>query len=241
MKKYRRILLKLSGEALGTKDSILDKKFLIALLNQLRILKDEFEVEIAIVVGGGNIFRGQISKELGLGNDTSPADYMGMMATTINALGIKTFLKNNGLDSTLQNSLEFESISDKINPKLAIQDLKKNKIVVFGGGTGKPYLSTDTAAALRAIDINAEAILMAKNGVDGAYDDDPRLNTNANFFTNLTFDEVIKKKLKVVDLEAMELLKGKKIDLILFNMNNPNNIINLYRDDKIKKTIIKEK
>ncbi|NQX83110.1 MAG: UMP kinase [Mycoplasmataceae bacterium] len=241
MKKYKRILLKLSGEALGSSSSILDKGILNGLLKQIKTLRDEYDIEIAIVVGGGNIFRGQISENLGMGKDTEPADYMGMLATTINALGMVTFLNNHGVESVLQNSLFFEKISNGINSEEAKKDLKLKKIVVFGGGTGKPYLSTDTAASMRAIEIEADAILMAKNGVDGVYDDDPRINLDANFIPYLTFDEVIKRKLKVVDLEAMEMLKDKKIDLLLFNMNTPNNIINLYKDINTRKTIISEK
>ncbi len=237
---YKRILLKLSGEALGSQNSILDKAILTNLLKQLKTLRDEHKVQVAIVVGGGNIFRGQISSDLGMGNDTAPADYMGMMATSINALGISTFLNNNGVDAVMQNSLAFEKISEGINTQEAIEALEANKIVVFGGGTGRPYLSTDTAAAMRAIDINADGILMAKNGVDGVYTEDPNINPDAELISELTFQDVIDQDLKVVDHEAMEMLKGKEIDLILFNMNTPNNIINLYKDTNTNKTIIKE-
>ncbi len=238
---YKRILLKLSGEALGSQSSILDKSILTNLLKQLKTLRDEYKVQVAIVVGGGNIFRGQISETLGMGEDTAPADYMGMMATTINALGIETFLNNNGVEAVMQNSLAFEKISLGINSEEAIKSLEEGKVVIFGGGTGKPYLSTDTAAALRAIDINADGILMAKNGVDGVYTDDPNVNPDATLIPNMTFQDVIDQNLKVVDHEAMELLKGKNIDLILFNVNTPNNIINLYKDQNTNKTIIKEK
>ncbi len=238
---YKRILLKLSGEALGSQSSILDKSILTNLLKQLKTLRDEYKVQVAIVVGGGNIFRGQISETLGMGEDTAPADYMGMMATTINALGIETFLNNNGVEAVMQNSLAFEKISLGINSEEAVKSLEEGKVVIFGGGTGKPYLSTDTAAALRAIDINADGILMAKNGVDGVYTDDPNVNPDATLIPNMTFQDVIDQNLKVVDHEAMELLKGKNIDLILFNVNTPNNIINLYKDQNTNKTIIKEK
>ncbi len=237
---YKRVLLKLSGEALGSSYSILDKSILTNLLKQIKTLRDEHDVQVAIVVGGGNIFRGQISDDLGMGEDTAPADYMGMTATTINALGISTFLNNNGVEAIMQNSLKFEKISDGINPEEAIKALEEKKIVIFGGGTGKPYLSTDTAAALRAIDINADGILMAKNGVDGVYTDDPNVNPDATLITSMTFQDVIDQDLKVVDHEAMKMLQGKNIDLILFNMNTPNNIINLYTDKNTNKTIIKE-
>ncbi len=238
---YKRILLKLSGEALGSHKSILDKSILMNLLKQLKKLTDDLKVEVAIVVGGGNIFRGNISDDLGMGEDTANADYMGMMATTINALGIATFLNNNGVGAVMQNSLSFEKISKGIDAEAADRALKAGNIVVFGGGTGKPYLSTDTAAALRAIDINADGILMAKNGVDGVYTEDPNVNPEAKLIPELSFQDVIDQDLKVVDHEAMQMLKGKEIDLILFNMNTPNNIINLYEDHTTNKTIIKEK
>ncbi len=238
---YKRILLKLSGEALGSQKSILDKAILMNLLKQLKRLTDDLKVEVAIVVGGGNIFRGNISDDLGMGEDTAKADYMGMMATSINALGIATFLNNNGVGAVMQNSLAFEKISNGIDCEAADKALKAGNIVVFGGGTGKPYLSTDTAAALRAIDINADGILMAKNGVDGVYTEDPNVNPEAKLISELSFQDVVDQNLKVVDHEAMKMLKGKGIDLILFNMNTPNNIINLYEDHNTNKTIIKEK
>ncbi len=237
----KRILLKLSGEALGTQSNVLDKKILTDILKQIKCLQNDYKVEIAIVVGGGNIFRGKVSDELGMGEDTSPADYMGMMATSINALGLVTFLNNNGVKAVLQNSLKFEKISDGLNSEKAKSDLGNGEVVIFGGGTGQPYVSTDTAAAMRAIEIEADAILLAKNGVDGVYDDDPRINIDATFIPELTFNEFLSKNLKVVDKEAIEMLKGKNIDIILFNMNTPNNIINLYKDENTKKTIIKEK
>lgn len=239
--KYKRILLKLSGEALGTKDDVLDKEVLTNILEQIKILINDFNVELSIVIGGGNLFRGKVSESLGMGKDTSIADYMGMMATTINAMGIAAFLNNNGIEAIMQNSLKIEHISEGINKEEANNALKENKVVIFGGGTGEPYVSTDTAAAMRAIEINAEVILMAKNGVDGVYDIDPTENPNAKFIENLTFEEVIEKNLKIVDKEAMNLLKNEKIDLIVFNMKTPNNIINLYRDKQTRKTTIRGK
>ncbi len=240
MKKYKRIILKLSGEALASSTSSISKKILTNILFQVQELQKEYKIEIAIVPGGGNIFRGKISKELGMGDDTAPADYMGMLATSINAIGLTTFFNLNGVKTIMQNSLEIEKVAAKINPKIAIKALEEGKVVIFGGGTGRPYLSTDTAAAERAIEIKADAILMAKNGVDGIYTTDPNFDKNAKFIKQITFAEVIKKDLQVVDHEAMELLEGKGIDILLFNMNTTNNIINLYKDINTKKTIIKE-
>ena len=239
--KYKRILLKLSGEALGSKDSIFDKNVLDNLLEQIKFLLNEKKVKIAIVVGGGNIFRGKISTDLGMGEDTSDADYMGMMATSINALGLKTFLENSGVPTIFQNSLKFEKISNGLNKSKSNKALDKNKVVIFGGGTGEPYLSTDTAASMRAIDIKADAILMAKNNIDGVYTSDPQKDKGAKHLEKISFDEIIEKDLKVIDSKAIELLKGKNIDIIIFNMNKKNNIINLYENSNTKKTIIKEK
>ncbi len=237
---YKRILLKLSGEALGSRGKTLSRRTLTDLYKQIKELQTTYKIEIAIVVGGGNMFRGAVSESLGLGEDTSAADYMGMMATTINAIGLNTFLNNHGVDAIVQNSLEIEKISNGIDIEKANKELSSGKVVIFGGGTGEPYVSTDTAAALRAIEINADAILMAKNDVDGVYDKDPKENPNAKFISKLSFNDLIDQKLKVVDKEAMEMLKDKNIDVILFNMNTPNNIINLYKYDNTRKTVIKE-
>lgn len=236
MKNYKRVILKLSGEALKDGDLILSKKVLADILNQLKILVNEYKIEIAIVVGGGNIWRGENIKELKMNREK--ADYMGMLATSINALGITSYFNQNNLKTKMQNALDFEKISEVIDIKKANSYLKNNYILLFGGGTGKPFLSTDTAAALRALDIQADAILMAKNEIDGVYDSDPKTNSKAKLFSKLTFQEVIDKKLKFADEEAMKLLQGKNIDIIVFNMNKKNNIVNLYNNPKTKKTLI---
>lgn len=242
MKNYQRIVLKLSGEAFKQADDnfVINKDVLIDLANQINILKNQYNLQIGIVVGGGNIFRGKVSHELGLGDDTGHADYIGMLSTSINALVLNLFLNNLGITSKVQNAFKIENIVDKFNAKKAIQQLENNHVVILGGGTGKPYLSTDTAAAQFAKSIKAKVILMAKNNVDGVYDSDPLLNKTAKFLPNLSFEELIAKNLKVIDHEALEILKGTKIDILLFNMNKRNNIINLYRNEKTKKTIIKE-
>ncbi len=234
---YKRVLLKLSGEALAKKDSIYDKNVLENITYQIKYLLDK-NIEVAIVIGGGNVFRGKSSDSFGFGDDTKAGDYMGMMATTINGLALKTFLKERDIPAYLMNSFEVEDIAEKVDASKA-KEMIKEKVIIFGGGTGKPYLSTDTAAAMRAIDIDADLILMAKNGVDGVYDTDPKKNPSAKFLPEISFDEVISQGIKVVDHEAMKMLKGKNIDIVLFNMNIPNNIINLFEDDRTKKTIIK--
>ena len=235
---YKRIILKLSGEALSNDGSIFSKDIFKNIVDQIKLLQSEFNIQVGIVVGGGNIFRGEISSQLGLGADTKWADYMGMLATSINALGLYTYFNENKLETIYQNSFDIEKIAPKINPKKAIEALEENKVVIFGGGTGEPYLSTDTAAALRAIDIKADAILMAKNNIDGIYDKDPNKDKNAKFIEKLTFEEVISKDLKVVDKEAMKILNNKKIDILLFGMNEKNSIIDLCLKPDYKKTII---
>ncbi|RKX66263.1 MAG: UMP kinase [Tenericutes bacterium] len=165
---------------------------------------------------------------------------MGMMATSINAKALESFFTLKNLPVSNYNSLEFESIAPKVDAIKADLDLKAGKVVIFGGGTGKPFLSTDTAAAMRAIDIKAEVILMAKNGVDGVYTSDPKKNADARHIPELTFDDVIQQNLQVVDKEAMQLLKGKNIDILLFNMNQDNSIIGIFNNESQNKTIIKD-
>lgn len=236
---YKNILLKLSGEAISKDNNVISKEILENIFHQVNYLIKK-NVKVSIVVGGGNIFRGEISNSLGLGKDTALADYMGMLATTINAMAINSYFNNKNLKSELLNSFNIEKVAKKVTPSKAKKFLKEGKVVIFGGGTGKPYVSTDTAAALRAVEINADVILMAKNGVDGAYSKDPKKNKNVTFFPRLNYQEIIEKDLKVIDHEMIPILKGKKIDVILFNMKIKDNIINLYNEKNVKNTIIKE-
>lgn len=239
--RYKNILLKLSGEAISNENSIISKEMLDSIFYQVNYLVKKRNVKVSIVVGGGNIFRGEVSDSIGLGKDTADADYMGMLATIINALAFKAFFKNKGLETEVLSAFEIENIIKKANIARINNILNAGKVLIFGGGTGKPYVSTDTAAAMRAIDIKADVILMAKNGVDGAYSEDPKKTTdNVVFFDKLSYKDVINKNLKIIDHEMLNLLKGKNIDIVLFNMNTKNNIINIYEDKVIKKTVIKE-
>lgn len=235
---YKRILLKLSGEALGNEKSSYDKEVLSDLLKQIKSLKLKHKLEIAIVLGGGNIFRGQLSSMLGFGDETAPADYIGMQATILNAFALKALLEKNEIEVEIQNVLNYEFINSTFNIKKAKKALSNNKVVIFSGGTGKPYLSTDTAAAKKAIEIEADAIFFAKNGVDGIYDSDPKKNSNAKFFPKITFNNIIENKLEIMDMEAIELLKTKSTDVVVFNMNIKNNIVNVIENPKTPKTII---
>lgn len=242
MKSYKRILLKLSGEALKDKknDLVLSKEVLDNLLHQVSTLVKKHKVQVAIVVGGGNIWRGVNIEKLQMKDSSlERADYMGMTATTFNALGISTYFNQKGLKTYMQNALDFEKISDKLNSKKAIAHLNKYDVVIFGGGTGKPFLSTDTAAADRALEIKADVIFVAKNGTDGVYTADPNKVKTAKFIEYITYQEMISKKLNAMDLAAMKKLKGKNIDILLFDFNKKDNIINIFKQpEKTKKTII---
>ena len=231
--KYKRVILKISGEALQSKEDIIDYGVFQDIFNTVRELK-EAGMQVAIVVGGGNIYRGfgktHIEEEKG--------HYMGMLATSINAVAMTSFFNRNGLGANLQNSFMIENIAPKIKPSDAIRELEAGMVVIFGGGTGKPFVSTDTGSAWRADDIKADAILMAKNGVDGVYTADPKHDNNAKLIPKLTFKEIFEKKLKVIDSEAAQFLQEKNIDVIVFNMDKITNLHKILDDDDEKKTII---
>lgn len=240
----KRILVKFSGEALEKDSKTISKEVLDSLFFQIKYLKDNYNLDIAIVIGGGNIFRGKISEMIGMGKDTVYADYMGMLATTINAIAIWSFFNNKGLKTDIYNTEKLFGIIPKFTPKRVENSFKRNSIVIFGGGTGKPYVSTDTAASLRAIQIKADSILMAKNNIDGLYDDDPNQNEKANFINKITFSEVYDKKLQAFDLESVEMLMLTKenIQVVIFDMAKKDALINVFKEDnQIKKTIISKK
>ncbi len=235
--KYKRVLLKLSGEALASKEDIYDNNVLNNILEQVTFLVKEQNVQLAIVIGGGNIWRGEISQKIGI--DPIKADYMGMMATTINALALASFFNENNLDAQVVNSLSFEDIATNLDPKQSINLLEAGKVVIFGGGTGKPLFSTDTAASMRAKQIKAEAILVAKNNTDGVFDKDPNKYSDAKFYPEITYKEILDQGLRVVDPESLKILADEHIDLIIFNMNKKDFIKNLY-NNKYRKTIVRK-
>ena len=232
---YKRILLKLSGEALETADSAFNP----VLLNELaQTLKEVTEkgVQVAIVVGGGNIIRGKFASQLSLPRVN--ADNMGMLATIINALALQGAFEANGLKSTVRTAVEVNKVAEIADARKAVAHLNDGEILIYGGGTGNPYFSTDSAAALRASEINADVILMAKNGVDGVYNADPRVDKNAVMYDTLTYDEILNKKLGVMDLTAASLCRDNNIETRVFNMNNLQNIIKVIDGEKIG-TVIK--
>lgn len=240
MAKYKRILLKISGEALAgiRKDgNILDSEVLHTFARAIKKIK-EYDVDIAIVVGGGNIWRGKIATEVGM--ERSSADYMGMLATVINSIALQNILELNGVDTRVQTALQINAVAEPYIRRKAIRHLEKGRVLIFGGGTGNPYFSTDTTAALRAAEIGADVILMAKNGVDGVYDCDPRTNKNASLIKSITFKDLFQMGLQVMDNTAISLCMDNNIDLIVFNMSDPENIVKVIRGDDIGTVISNE-
>ena len=219
---YKRVLLKLSGESLkGDSPLILDSGFVDGVARMLASLNKK-GIQLAIVIGGGNVWRGRIAEEIGI--ERVPADFMGMLGTVMNAVAMASALKKYDVKSTVYSALPaLEDITVSYNQEQANKDLEDNKIVFLSGGTGKPFFTTDTAATMRAIELNCEAILMGKNGVLGVYDDDPRKNKNAKFIKDITYDEILEKKLSVMDETAVKLIQDKNIDIRVFSMSDLEN------------------
>ena len=219
--KYKRILLKLSGEALmGEKQFGIDNKRLMQYAKDIKEIS-EMNVEIGIVIGGGNIFRG-VQAEKG-GMDRTQGDYMGMLATMINSMALQSALESIGLITRLQSAIEMKQIAEPYIKRKAVRHLEKGRIVIFGAGTGNPFFTTDSAASLRAVEIESDVILKGTR-VDGVYDSDPEKNSNASKFDSLTFDQAYDKQLKIMDMTAFTLCKENEIPVVVFDMNNPGNL-----------------
>ena len=228
--KYQRILLKLSGEALmGSLTHGIDP---IQIDSYAKEIKKVFDlgIEIAIVIGGGNIFRGVSGASKGM--DRVQADYMGMLATVINGLALQSALENNDVPTRLQTAIKIEAIAEPFTKRKATRHLEKGRVVIFGSGTGNPFFTTDSAAVLRAIEINADVILKGTR-VDGIYDEDPEKNKEAVKFESISFDEVLKKGLKVMDTTAFTLSQENKLPIIVFDMNTPGNLMNVIKGKNI--------
>ena len=235
MIKYKRIILKLSGEALANKDgTILNPEKLNVIAEAVKAMHEE-GVEIGIVIGAGNIFRGKISSKIGV--DRTNGDYMGMLGTIINCIALSSALEKIGVTTRVMSAVEVNKIAEPYIYKKAIAHLNCNKVVLFAGGTGNPYFTTDTCASLRALEINADAILMVKNNVDGVYDSDPKLNKNAKFLKTLTFKEVIDRNLAVMDQTSITMLMGQNITIRVFNMENAENFMKVIHGEDIGTTI----
>ena len=219
---FRRILLKLSGESLmGSLDFGTDPERLRAVAGQVKHEHDR-GVEIAIVLGAGNIYRGMAGAAAGM--DRATADYMGMLAIVLNALALQDALEKEGVDTRVQSAIEVQEVAEPYIRRRAMRHLEKGRVVIFAAGTGNPSFTTDTAAALRALEIGAEAILMAKNGVEGVYDADPRVEPAARFIPELTHREAIEQRLAVMDSAALALCMDNSLPIYVFNMDDERNI-----------------
>lgn len=233
--KYKRVLIKLSGEALaGAKGVGIDLTTVQTIAKEIAEVH-ELGVQIALVIGGGNLWRGEPAAQAGM--DRVQADYTGMLGTVMNALVMADSLKQVGVDTRVQTAIAMQSVAEPYIRGRALRHLEKGRIVIFGAGIGSPYFSTDTTAALRAAEVEADAILMAKNGVDGVYNDDPRKNADAVKFDELTHVEVIKRGLKIMDATAATMSMDNDIDLVVFNMNEPGNIRRVVFGEPIGTTV----
>ncbi len=222
---YKRILLKLSGAALSSKQKnglIIDNDKIKDLTNQIKELKKQ-KISLAIVIGGGNILRGASAAKLGM--DRAQADYMGMIATVMNGLALEVSLKKSGLDVCLMSAIPMDKIADPYILRNAINHLDNGKIVILSGGTGSPFFTTDSAAALRAAELKANLIMMGKNKVDGIYDKDPIKFKDAKRYSRLSFKEAFEKKIQIMDLTATTICMENDIDILVFNINRPNSIV----------------
>jgi uridylate kinase len=228
--KYTRILLKLSGEALmGDQEYGIEQKQLRAYAQEIKAVVD-FGVQVGIVIGGGNIFRGISGASKGM--DRVQADHMGMLATVINGLALQSALENIGVSTRLQSAIEMNKIAEPFIRRRAVRHLEKNRVVIFGGGTGNPYFTTDTAATLRAIEIDAEVILKGTR-VDGIYTADPEKDATATKYDTISFDEVYKQGLNVMDMTAFTLSKENNLPILVFDMNTPGNLKKIVFGDTI--------
>lgn len=234
----KRIVIKLSGEALANtqEKTILEALHLSTVAKAIKTIQGE-GLEVAVVIGAGNIWRGKLAKSMGI--EASTADYMGMLGTIINSLALQSALENEGVQCRVLSSIHVEQVAENYIRRRAIRHLEKGRVVIFAGGTGNPYFSTDTTASLRAMEIHADTILMAKNGVSGVYDSDPKVNANAKLIKHITFDEMLNKKLTVMDLTAVSLIKDSSIVIRVFDMKDTKNLLQVIKDHSIGTTIQK--
>lgn len=232
---YKRIVLKLSGEALaGSEKTGIDNEVIKSIAKRVKTIT-EMGVEVGIVVGGGNFWRGRDSLNI----QRATSDYMGMLGTVMNALALQDALEKMDVLTRVQTSIEMRAVAEPYIRRRAIRQLEKKMVVIFAAGTGNPYFSTDTTAALRAAEINAEAILLAKKGVDGIYDSDPKINKDAKKFDKLSYLDILSKNLKIMDATATSLCMDNNIPLVVFGIDDPDNIVRVVEGERIG-TIVKE-
>lgn len=226
--KYKRVLIKLSGEALAGEDKFgVNPEMTAKAAAQIKEIHDQ-GVQIAIVVGGGNFFRGRTGKNI----DRATADYMGMLATVMNALALQDSLLSIGCDAKVMTAIEIRDMAEGYSRRKALDYLDDNKVVIFGGGTGSPFFSTDTTAALRAAEMNAEVILLAKN-IDAVYSEDPNVNPDAERYEELTYMDIVEKELRVMDLTAATLCKDNDIQLYVFAMAEEGNLMKVINGENV--------
>ena len=227
---YTRVLLKLSGEAFGGGRLGVDPDIVNSIAAQIASVV-QAGVQVAIVVGGGNFFRGVELQQRGM--ERARADYMGMLGTVMNALALQDFCEKAGVETRVQTAIAMGQVAEPYIPRRAVRHMEKGRVVIFGAGSGMPFFSTDTVAAQRALEVGCEVILMAKQGVDGVYDDDPRINPNAKRYTDLTYDEYLAKDLKVADATAMSLARDNHLPMVVFNLDEPGNIARVVAGEPI--------
>ncbi len=225
----RRVLLKLSGESFGGGSLGVNPDIVSSLAKEIAAAATD--VEVAIVVGGGNFFRGAELSQRGM--DRGRADYMGMLGTVMNALALQDFLEQAGAETRVQSAISMTQVAEPYIPRRAERHLEKGRVVIFGAGAGLPYFSTDTVAAQRALEINADVVLLAKNGVDGVYDADPRTNRDAKKLEHVTYQEALVKGLKVVDSTAFSLCMDNRMPMVVFGMEPHGNVTAAIRGDRI--------
>jgi uridylate kinase len=234
--RFRRILLKLSGEALqGASSSGIDFPTLESIARQVATVVER-GVEVGMVIGGGNIWRGEPAATRGM--DRATADYMGMLATVINGLALQSAMERIGLYTRLQSAVTMTEVAEPYIRRRAIRHFEKGRIVIFAAGTGNPYFTTDTAASLRALEISADVLLMAKNRVDGVYDADPNQDPTARKFDHLTYMEALERRLKVMDSTALSLCMDNKLPIIVFDLTNEGNLLRLVEGDRTVGTLV---
>ena len=237
MQKFKRVILKLSGEALaGDKGFGFDDQVIEKICSSIKELH-ELGVEIAIVVGGGNFWRGRSGVEI----ERASSDTIGMLGTVMNGLRIQGSLEEMGMDTRLMTAIDMKEVAEPYIRRRAIRHLEKNRIVIFSAGTGLPYFSTDTTASLRALEIDADVILLGKTGTDGIYDKDPNQFDDATKYDKLTYKEILQQEIKIMDTTATSLAMDNEMPLIAFGIDEPENMVKIFTDDKDIGTIVKEK
>jgi uridylate kinase len=233
----RRVLLKLSGEAFGGGKVGVDPAVVQGMARQIAPAVRE-GIEVAIVVGGGNFFRGAELQQRGM--DRTRADYMGMLGTVMNCLALQDFLDKEGIETRVQTAIQMTQVAEPYIPRRAIRHLDKGRVVIFGAGAGMPFFSTDTVSAQRALEIKCDVVLVSKNGVDGVYDSDPRTNPDAKKLETVTFSEAISDGLKVVDAAAFSLCRENKLPMLVFGMEGPDNVTRALRGEKIGTLVVND-